>query len=139
MTHGYLRAALVAGENPPNAGVKFCSRPTSPLQSAPGQSQHFTPLCVEQVPDRLPEQLKVLSLHTALGVPQEADEGYAAASQNVPFGPGCGFGFGAGPGDGFGVGLGADCRCMGRSAVMSPATLTVVSAMSYPDFVARSV
>ena len=58
------------------------------------------------MPERFCEQLSWPLLQTADGVPHEAEEGYAAALQVTPLGPGCGLGLGAGPG-GFGVGVGA--------------------------------
>lgn len=68
-----------------------------------------------------------------------AFDGMDAASHVGPLGPGVGVGQGFGVGVGVGVGEGLDCFRMKMSAVIEPATVTVVSPISYPAFMARSV
>lgn len=63
----------------------------------------MTPPWLEQVPERLFEQLKVLSLQTADGDPHGAERGYAAASRVTPFGPATDVGLRARVGGGVGV------------------------------------
>src|SRR4051812_46553458 len=105
-----------------------------PLHNVPGQTQHFTPPCDEQVPDRFREQLYAPSSHTAVtgGVPfpmQVAFDGIDDAAHIGPFGPGEGVGpgVGVGLGEGVGVGAGLDSFRIEMSAVTLPFTVTSTS------------
>ena len=73
-----------------------------PSHNGPGQIQQLTPLCDEHVPDRFCEQLKALSLQTAVAVPHGAAIGDGTVQM---FDPGGGVGIG-GVGVGVGVGVG---------------------------------
>ena len=103
-----------------------------PLHSVPGQTQHFTPPCVEHVPDRFREQLNAPSSHTAVtgGVPfpmHVAFDGMDEAAHIGPLGPGEGVGPGVGLGPGEGVGGGLDSFRIEMSAVTLPLTVTSTS------------